>query len=296
MTVLAKVTELWRYPVKSMGGESLEKALVLPQGLAGDRCWAVVDATDSEIRSAKRWPDLLQYRAAYSRIVPEAAVYNADVPPVMVSCPDGEALSSDASGFAEALGNKLGKSLRFEALRPAADKAHYRLAKARSESDFLTEMDMQEDEVFPDFSQAAPGIMAQLADHVTPPGSYVDAFPLHLMTVDSQQYLSEKAGVDAVTQRFRPNIVVQSERGEHSLLEESWVGARLKIGSTILRVDSKTVRCSMPGRAQQWAGLEAVPTMARAMVAHCERFLGVNILVEEAGEIALGDSVELLAE
>ena len=38
------VSELWRYPVKSLGGESLAAARLTSQGVVGDRCWAFVDA------------------------------------------------------------------------------------------------------------------------------------------------------------------------------------------------------------------------------------------------------------
>ena len=37
------VREIWRYPVKSMGGESLEQVAVGETGVLGDRTWAVRD-------------------------------------------------------------------------------------------------------------------------------------------------------------------------------------------------------------------------------------------------------------
>jgi hypothetical protein len=41
-TVVGRVAELWRYPVKSMAGEPLEEAEVSWHGVAGDRRWAFV--------------------------------------------------------------------------------------------------------------------------------------------------------------------------------------------------------------------------------------------------------------
>jgi uncharacterized protein len=41
--VLGTVAEIWRYPVKSMGGERLESCLIAETGLEGDRRWALVD-------------------------------------------------------------------------------------------------------------------------------------------------------------------------------------------------------------------------------------------------------------
>lgn len=64
--VLARVAELWRYPVKSMPGESLTEATVGWHGLAGDRRWAFVRGDTP--RSGFPWltireqPRMLHYR------------------------------------------------------------------------------------------------------------------------------------------------------------------------------------------------------------------------------------------
>ncbi len=58
-----KVTEIWRYPVKSMLGEPLDRANVAPGGIHGDRRWAVVDAESGVSLSAKRYAKLLNCRA-----------------------------------------------------------------------------------------------------------------------------------------------------------------------------------------------------------------------------------------
>jgi hypothetical protein len=53
------VRELWRYPVKSLQGERLDAADVGPQGLAGDRQWALFDRSTGYGLTARRAPDLL---------------------------------------------------------------------------------------------------------------------------------------------------------------------------------------------------------------------------------------------
>ena len=57
-----KVAEIWRYPVKSMAGERLERARVTPLGIEGDR---VVHAEDARGRviTARTHPRLLGHRA-----------------------------------------------------------------------------------------------------------------------------------------------------------------------------------------------------------------------------------------
>ena len=41
--VVGSVAELWRFPVKSMGGERLEEADITEQGVFGDRTYALID-------------------------------------------------------------------------------------------------------------------------------------------------------------------------------------------------------------------------------------------------------------
>jgi uncharacterized protein YcbX len=57
-----RVAELWRYPVKSMAGESLERAELRADGIAGDRVVQVRDARGKVITSRSH-PRLLGHRA-----------------------------------------------------------------------------------------------------------------------------------------------------------------------------------------------------------------------------------------
>ena len=57
------IHELWRYPVKSMAGESLETAGLTLSGVAGDRMVQVRDAA-GRIMTARTRPLLLRHRAA----------------------------------------------------------------------------------------------------------------------------------------------------------------------------------------------------------------------------------------
>jgi hypothetical protein len=49
---VARVAELWVFPVKSMSGTRVEQAEVVAGGLAGDRAWAVVDETGATVTAA----------------------------------------------------------------------------------------------------------------------------------------------------------------------------------------------------------------------------------------------------
>ncbi|MEU8786638.1 MOSC N-terminal beta barrel domain-containing protein [Streptomyces sp. NPDC048637] len=71
MTYTVGVVErIWRYPIKSTGGEWLAQAAVDPRGLVGDRLFAVRDGegklgSGKNTRRFRRMPGLLQLRSRY---------------------------------------------------------------------------------------------------------------------------------------------------------------------------------------------------------------------------------------
>lgn len=84
---LGRVTQLWRYPVKSMGGERLEEVAVSAAGLVGDRAWAVRDEVDGGIRGAKKLGALMRCSARYP---------GAPDGPAEITLPDGSRVMTGA--------------------------------------------------------------------------------------------------------------------------------------------------------------------------------------------------------
>jgi uncharacterized protein len=80
-----RVAELWRYPVKSLQGERLTGTDVGPEGLTGDRQWALFDVDSGLGLTARRAPDLL---FAAARLRPDGQVD--------VVLPDGTVTGEDA--------------------------------------------------------------------------------------------------------------------------------------------------------------------------------------------------------
>jgi uncharacterized protein YcbX len=54
-----RVLEIWRFPVKSLLGELLDRAELGPEGVAGDRGWALFDVGTGFGLTARRVPELL---------------------------------------------------------------------------------------------------------------------------------------------------------------------------------------------------------------------------------------------
>jgi len=101
------VTQLWRYPVKSMIGESLATAEVGALGIAGDRQWGLVDRDTGLVLTARRVPQLL-----FAQPVPDGDVMS-------VRLPDGTVTDDD-----QVLSDWVGRAVVLR--RPAPDEhGHY---------------------------------------------------------------------------------------------------------------------------------------------------------------------------
>lgn len=98
-----KVAGLWRYPVKSMDGSRLDACAVTPEGIPGDRAWALVERATGKALSAKRHPKLLLCRARY----PEEPA-EGKVGPALMTLPGGESVRTDEPRAAALLSAYLG--------------------------------------------------------------------------------------------------------------------------------------------------------------------------------------------
>ena len=102
--IVGRVIELWRYPVKSMLGERLDRAWLGPEGIEGDRGWALRDTDTGRVLSAKKISRLLEARATTA---------GRDV---KIELPTGETLDVAEPATGEAIGAWLGR--RIELARP----------------------------------------------------------------------------------------------------------------------------------------------------------------------------------
>jgi len=100
---VGRVASLWRYPVKSMGGEALEAVDVSWHGLSGDRRWAFI--RDGMARSGFPWltirerPDMGHYRPRF--LEPN----RPDDSPTVVRTPSGRELDVVDPALAAELGH-----------------------------------------------------------------------------------------------------------------------------------------------------------------------------------------------
>lgn len=307
--LIGTIQQIWRYPVKSMAGERLGECTVESLGIPGDRGWALRDESSREITNGKRIPLLMQCAASY-RDQPTSGT----IPLVEITLPDGARIASHDPAVNARLSEVLGKSLTLWPLQPATNKAHYRRAKFGSRlagrlSQFnafrsalpkltsfgsmnasLREMFSREaDEPIPDISILPPEVL----EFTSPPGTYFDAFPIHVLTTASLATMSQhNAAAVWDVRRFRPNFLIKTDDGIEGLIESNWGGRTLRLGNVELKCEIPTVRCGMTMHAQ--SDLPKDPSVLRTIVKDADQNLGVYASVITKGQVSEGDRVELI--
>lgn len=109
MSEIGRVSELWRYPVQSLRGESLPSLDFTSNGAVGDRGYCIVDDTGEGGTAARpRWKQLIGWRARYLS-EPKA---DSDLPKVEVTFDDGTRMISDDARLNDEVSERLGRRAR----------------------------------------------------------------------------------------------------------------------------------------------------------------------------------------
>jgi uncharacterized protein len=292
---IGQVAELWRFPVKSLGGERVEHTEISPRGVLGDRLWAIRDLERGITTSARQLPVLLTATARYLGPVPPDAG-PGNVPEVEITFPDGAILSSTDGGVNAKLSQLAGRDVELIALPPAEDTSLHRLnreqrADAMSPASLRAAFGVSDGDKLPDLSMVRVSDLVTFARYSTPPGMFVDLAPVHVMTKNSLATIGAEVGSEMDVRRFRPNVLLALDDSGEDLPESRWTGAHLVVGEVVLDVTMPTIRCVMPSRAQP--GFEVNRQITRAVATRAERCLGVYCWVERGGSVRVGDRADV---
>jgi uncharacterized protein YcbX len=210
-TAIGTVTALWRYPVKSLRGEALARTAVGMHGVPGDRAWALRDARDGRILSAKKTAALLGWRSGYP---------DGPSRPARIDLGDGRAIRTDEANAASVLSESLGRTVELCGPDDPRPDRHVEW----------------EDELTFD---APPGAYVDLAPlHVLTTAS--------LRAIGA---LRPESRFDA--RRFRPNVLVDCGAREGFVEDELEGKTIAIGDSVRLRVLMSTIRCALTTRPQE---------------------------------------------
>jgi hypothetical protein len=265
----ATIVSLWRYPVKSMQGEELNASIVGERGLLGDRAYALIDAADGKVASAKnprKWPNLFAFRASYT----EEPRSGAPVAPVRMTLPDGTSAAGNQANLGSLLKPILGRETTLKAAVPDKPvlEGYWPDIEGLDHRDKVTDVEM-------------------------PVGTFFDLATVHLLTtatLDKLRSLYPEGRFEV--RRFRPNIVVAVDGQPREFVENDWVGRTLHLGSEVrLQVIKPCGRCVMTTLSQ--SDLPHDPGILRTAVKNNRGHVGVYATVVRGGTIRRGDSVRM---
>src|SRR5215469_6041258 len=265
---VGSIVSLWRYPVKSMMGEELNASEVTKRGLLGDRAYALVDAADGKVASAKnprKWPHLFDCRAAL------ADVPRTDALPVRITLPDGMVVNSEQRDLNQVFSKVLQRDVKFSAsadLRTAAAEEYWPDIEGLDYRDTVTDFNL-------------------------PEGTFFDCAVVHLLTtatLDRLRALYPQGRFEV--RRFRPNIVLEATKAKNDFVENDWVGRTIAIGDAVrLSITGPCARCVMTTLPQ--GDLPKDAGVLRTAAQHSRANVGVYASVLQSGNVRRGDSVRL---
>jgi uncharacterized protein YcbX len=254
---IGTVASLWRYPVKSMRGESLDEAWVTERGIVGDRVWAVRELERGGIMSARTFPVLLELRARWEG---DPACGQGAL--IKIDLPDGRTIRPDDPDAPALLSDMLHRRVALE---------HVRIDRP---SGAELEAIMR--------GQAYP-----------PHRDFFDEEVMHLVAMGTLEFMRTlEPGSDFDPRRFRANVYIDTGESEDGFIEDRWLDGVLEIGEQVRIIGMRpAIRCAMTTHPQ--AGLPRDVKILRTAWQYHQAYVGVFAAVGASGRIRVNDPVFL---
>ena len=215
--VIGRLESVWRYPVKSMPGESLSEAYVDFAGVLGDRLYAVHHATAQKsfpFLTARSRKEMLRFRPRFQR-------------PELTLAPDN---------LTDAETRGAGLTPLFPTNEDLALEIEAPNGKTLSASD-------------PALLDLVAGDQLNASDLtiIRSDRAMTDCRPLSLLATQTIDGIGRAVGMMLDKRRFRENLYLDLHSAE-SFAEDAFVGRRLRIGPKLtLHILERDIRCRMIG-------------------------------------------------
>lgn len=265
MTIsLPVLSALYRYPVKSMRGQSLAASPVSPLGLPFDRMWMIADPKGHFV-TGREYPELVLINA-----IPSDRG-------ISLSAPGRPELFVPHEAFTRPVEATVWGD-QFSAWEGAVEADDWISAYVGARLCFL-------------WTGAETARRVKVDPAV--PLSFADGYPLLIIGQASLDNLSAKVGRPLAMARFRPNLVVS---GAEAFAEDGW--KRIRIGEATFRIVKPCERCVFttvdPETGRKGLDQEPLRTLAKYRRTPAGVIFGQNVIAEGATELSVGMIVEVL--
>jgi len=263
------LSSLYRFPLKSAAGESLQRCASDSLGLLGDRRWMVVAAGTGRFLTQRVLPRMALLQAHWQG---DTALKLAapGMPELLVRVPDDKTM----------------RCVQVWSANPVVPDAGETAAAWLS--DFLGQACRlvylpEDDGIQVDLDYARLGERT----------AFSDGFPFLLIGQASLDDLARRVGRPLEMLRFRPNLVVS---GAEPYAEDGW--KLIRIGQLTFRVVKPCSRCVIPtldpATGERAPDREPLNTLLSYRKGPGGVFFGQNLIAEGRGELEVGMPVERL--
>jgi uncharacterized protein len=267
-----KISEVNVYPIKSLGGVSLQASKVEAKGLKYDRRWMLVNSKN-EFLTQRNFPTM--------------ATLSVEILQNKVSVFKGD--NKISFPFLPAIASSLNVKIWSSRVRA--------IVYGNEICDWFSDI-LQTDcklVVMPEATRRKVSYFYKVHDEDIV--SFADAYPFLLIGESSLEDLNSKLVKKIPMNRFRPNFVVT---GSDSFAEDNW--KKIRIGNTIFHLVKPCARCivttidqktGVSDRREPLKTLSEYRTPKRSVKKKI--LFGQNLIAENMdGEIKIGDEVEVL--
>ncbi|HVW94991.1 MAG TPA: MOSC N-terminal beta barrel domain-containing protein [Mucilaginibacter sp.] len=265
---MLKISELYIYPVKSLGGIRVDESRVTPMGLEYDRRWLLVDDNNDFVTQ---------------RQFPKMALLSVALRKSGITVSNKEYSESIDIPF-----NERGRSYERITVTIWDDTCSGELVSAEADNWFTKALGFRCRLVYmPDDTRR---IVDQRYANENAITSFSDAYPFLLIGQASLDELNSRLTEPIPMNRFRPNIVFS---GAEPFAEDQY--GHFKIGGVDFYGVKLCARCVMTTVNQDTGvnGKEPLKTLAKYRAKDNNILFGQNLIHKGSGQISVGDELIL---
>jgi len=261
---LLTVSEIWIYPVKSLGGIALNTARVLPKGIECDRRWMLIDS-DNRCMTQRDHPRMACFQLSY---VPDGFLVRHEEERIFLP------FSAKGTSLSAIIWNDV-----VEVVEVSEELSQWFSSRLEFQCRLVS---------FPEINtRVVDQVYAQNNEQV----SLADGYPLLIIGQASLDDLNQRMLTPLPMNRFRPNIVFT---GGEPYEEDGWHHFRIAdTGFAGVKPCGRCVLTTVDQERGEKAGKEPLATLARYRQREKNVLFGQNLLVTNEGIINRGDHIIL---
>ncbi|HSC55472.1 MAG TPA: MOSC N-terminal beta barrel domain-containing protein [Phnomibacter sp.] len=259
------ISELWLYPVKSLGGIAMDEAKLLPKGFEHDRRWMLIDENNACI-TQRVFPQLALFKLSFHEIG------------FVITCRDVKIILPIGLYEQEEIMAQIWDDT-VEVFEVSAAHSAWFSSILKMPCRLVYFPDSKPRPVDPDYAKRQEQV------------SLADAFPMLIIGQSSLDDLNSRLDVAVPMNRFRPNIVFT---GGAAFEEDGWI--QIEMGANVLNVVKPCARCVLTTVDQDTAekGLEPLATLSSYRKQGNKVMFGQNVLpVTIEHSIRIGDAIHV---